>query len=186
MADHYSTPQRKSTSTRTRFEVFKRDGFACRYCGRRAPDVELHVDHVVPVAAGGTNDSINLVTACADCNAGKSDIPLDASTATVNPSEMAASIRDTERALREYNAEVVARDDRLAADRERLYRHMLAVTGWSYLRPRDYNWLMDTVRYAPVEVVIEKITAASCSRAPKRGWISYIKACLRRWVEEGY
>lgn len=29
-----------------RFEVLRRDGFACTYCGRRPPDIELHIDHV--------------------------------------------------------------------------------------------------------------------------------------------
>jgi hypothetical protein len=68
---------RKALSEKTRFEVFKRDGFKCSYCGRSAPEVLLHVDHIEPVAKGGTNDIFNLVTACADCNAGKSDRPLD-------------------------------------------------------------------------------------------------------------
>ena len=54
-----------------RFNVFKRDGFRCQYCGRAAPDVILHVDHIVPVAAGGGNDELNLITACQDCNLGK-------------------------------------------------------------------------------------------------------------------
>ncbi len=56
---------------KVRFAVLNRDGFSCRYCGRSAPDVDLHVDHVIPVARGGTNDLDNLVTACADCNLGK-------------------------------------------------------------------------------------------------------------------
>lgn len=43
----------------------------CVYCGRRPPDVELHVDHVVPVAKGGSNELHNLVAACRDCNLGK-------------------------------------------------------------------------------------------------------------------
>lgn len=67
---------RMPMSKKTRFEVFKRDSFACRYCGARAPSVVLHVDHVIPVAAGGDDRLINLVTACFDCNAGKSDRPL--------------------------------------------------------------------------------------------------------------
>lgn len=67
---------RKSTGKRQRFEIFKRDGFRCAYCGRSPPDVLLQVDHIVPVAGGGDNDDANLVTACADCNAGKSDNPL--------------------------------------------------------------------------------------------------------------
>lgn len=65
--------KRKALSQKIRFEVFKRDSFTCVYCGRKAPDVVLQVDHIVPVAQGGTNDILNLVTSCVDCNQGKSD-----------------------------------------------------------------------------------------------------------------
>jgi hypothetical protein len=54
-----------------RFEVFKRDKFTCQYCGRSAPDVILHVDHIHPVSKGGGDDITNLITACIDCNLGK-------------------------------------------------------------------------------------------------------------------
>lgn len=65
-------------TTKERFDVLKRDGFRCQYCGGRAPAVPLVVDHVVPVARGGTNAAANLVTACFACNAGKhcSMVPL--------------------------------------------------------------------------------------------------------------
>lgn len=66
-----------SLSVRTRFEVFKRDRFTCAYCGNHPPDVLLEVDHVIPRAAGGTDEMNNLVTACWDCNRGKSDKLLD-------------------------------------------------------------------------------------------------------------
>lgn len=59
-------------SRRLRFEILKRDGHTCRYCGAKAPDVKLTVDHVVPIALGGGDEPNNLVAACADCNAGKS------------------------------------------------------------------------------------------------------------------
>lgn len=65
--------------SKLRFEVLKRDGFRCTYCGR-SPErdgVALHVDHVVARVAGGTTTLDNLRTACADCNHGKSDHPLD-------------------------------------------------------------------------------------------------------------
>lgn len=68
--------KRKEVSKRMRFEVFKRDNFTCQYCGRMAPDVVLQVDHIKPVAKGGKNEMINLVTSCFDCNNGKSDIEL--------------------------------------------------------------------------------------------------------------
>ena len=63
---------RKPISKKLRFEVFKRDAFKCQYCGKSSPDVVLEVDHINPVANGGKNDIINLVTACYDCNHGKS------------------------------------------------------------------------------------------------------------------
>lgn len=69
--------KRKGISKTVRFEVFKRDSFTCQYCGVSAPDVVLHVDHINPVAGGGTNDIMNLITSCQPCNAGKSDRQLD-------------------------------------------------------------------------------------------------------------
>lgn len=60
-----------TVSTRTRFEVFKRDRFTCHYCGRTPPAVLLEVDHIIPRAAGGTDNRENLITACQDCNRGK-------------------------------------------------------------------------------------------------------------------
>lgn len=61
-----------SVSKRQRFRVLVRDRFTCRYCGRSAPEVVLHVDHVLPVCRGGTDDEANLVAACRDCNSSKS------------------------------------------------------------------------------------------------------------------
>jgi hypothetical protein len=60
-----------ATSKRTRFEVFKRDKFTCQYCGRSGPNVLLELDHIVPKSEGGSDDILNLVTSCADCNRGK-------------------------------------------------------------------------------------------------------------------
>lgn len=67
-----------SISKRLRYEVLRRDNFTCRYCGGAAPDVPITVDHVTPTALGGTDDPTNLVTACQDCNGGKSSTPADA------------------------------------------------------------------------------------------------------------
>lgn len=56
-----------------RFEVFKRDGFICQYCGQRPDDgvTILEVDHIEPRARGGTDDELNLITSCQECNSGK-------------------------------------------------------------------------------------------------------------------
>lgn len=67
-----------AVSKRLRYEIMRRDNHACRYCGATAPDVALTVDHVIPKALGGSDDPTNLVTACKDCNAGKSASSPDA------------------------------------------------------------------------------------------------------------
>lgn len=62
-----------------RFQILERDSFTCRFCGRRAPETELEVDHVQPRSKGGSDDISNLVTACRDCNRGKGDRLIDLS-----------------------------------------------------------------------------------------------------------
>jgi len=52
-----------------RLRVFERDGFICRYCGRKLKGPSsAHLDHVHPRSKGGTDDPQNLVTACPRCN----------------------------------------------------------------------------------------------------------------------
>lgn len=60
-----------AVSKRLRYEVLRRDGYACRYCGTVAPDAALAIDHVIPVSLGGADAAENLVAACVDCNTGK-------------------------------------------------------------------------------------------------------------------
>lgn len=67
MTEHVREPIGK----KLRFEVFKRDKFTCQYCGQKAPDVILEVDHIQPVADGGKSDILNLITSCKPCNGGK-------------------------------------------------------------------------------------------------------------------
>ncbi len=61
-----------------RFEVLKRDGFSCQYCGRSPKEnkVTLHVDHIIPRNKGGKDNYDNLITSCSDCNYGKTDVLL--------------------------------------------------------------------------------------------------------------
>lgn len=59
-----------------RFEILKRDGFRCRYCGKAAAASSLHVDHITPQSDGGSDAPANLATACAECNIAKSNNPL--------------------------------------------------------------------------------------------------------------
>jgi hypothetical protein len=92
--------KRKSISNKVRFEVFKRDCFTCQYCGRKAPDIVLNVDHVDPVAKGGSGAIFNLVTSCFDCNSGKSDRRLDDSSEVARQKEQLALIQERRNQLK--------------------------------------------------------------------------------------
>jgi 5-methylcytosine-specific restriction endonuclease McrA len=50
----------------TRREVFRRDGYACQYCGKKT--THLTIDHILPRHMGGTQAWSNVVTACSACN----------------------------------------------------------------------------------------------------------------------
>jgi hypothetical protein len=78
-------PARRPLPLSVRFAVLKRDRFTCVYCGKSPPAVAIEVDHVDPVALGGTDDVGNLVTSCRDCNGGKGARPLDRATSTARP-----------------------------------------------------------------------------------------------------
>lgn len=71
MAGEKAKDWRPSNWQFLRFECLKRDRFTCQYCGRKSPEVKLQADHIKPRCDGGKDDLRNLVTACADCNAGK-------------------------------------------------------------------------------------------------------------------
>ena len=54
-----------------RWRILERDNFTCQCCGQSAPNVRLEVDHIIPVAEGGTDDETNLRTTCYACNRGR-------------------------------------------------------------------------------------------------------------------
>ena len=66
-----STQSRRPLSKSLRFSILERDGFRCQYCGATPQNGALEVDHIIPVADGGSDDPSNLLTACEPCNKGK-------------------------------------------------------------------------------------------------------------------
>lgn len=70
----YAMYGRISLSAARKEEIFARDGHVCSYCG--AQDGPFHVDHILPVALGGSNDPDNLTIACKACNLSKGAMPL--------------------------------------------------------------------------------------------------------------
>lgn len=53
---------------------------SCVYCGRAfSAQLKKSIDHVTPVCRGGARDQMsNIAICCADCNASKASLPLDA------------------------------------------------------------------------------------------------------------
>jgi hypothetical protein len=90
-----------SISKKIRFEVFKRDGFKCVYCGKSPPDCILELDHINPISQGGEDDINNLIAACFDCNRGKTNIPLQKIPPTLQ--DNLEILKEKEIQLKEYN-----------------------------------------------------------------------------------
>jgi 5-methylcytosine-specific restriction protein A len=50
----------------------------CHYCGKQFPGAQLTMDHIVPLARGGSSTRGNIVAACRECNQKKKlDIPAE-------------------------------------------------------------------------------------------------------------
>jgi predicted restriction endonuclease len=67
------TPKRKVFTKSIRHEVFKRDEYRCLECGATNQETSLHIDHILPVSQGGSDEMSNLQTLCRDCNLSKSN-----------------------------------------------------------------------------------------------------------------
>lgn len=58
------------------WEVFRRDNYSCRYCGRTG--IPLTVDHVDLFELGGITSPANLISACKNCNKERGNMEYDA------------------------------------------------------------------------------------------------------------
>ena len=65
------TRKRKPITKSLRHEVFKRDGYKCVECGATKKETKLHVDHIIPVSQGGSDELDNFQTLCEACNLAK-------------------------------------------------------------------------------------------------------------------
>jgi hypothetical protein len=121
--------KRKAISKKLRFEIFKRDGFQCAYCGQAPPVVILEIDHIEPKSKGGKDDINNYITACFDCNRGKKDIPLDKIPTKL--SENIEVLKEREDQLSEYRkfiAKIERREKNDIEDINKIYTE--SYPGW--------------------------------------------------------
>lgn len=182
---------RKSTGKRLRFEILKRDGFRCVYCGASPLRGYLHVDHVVPVIEGGTNEPSNLVTACRDCNLGKGPVPLDEPglDGEDDPkSRDPEAIRERAEQIREY----IGAQRELDAARD--YQIDQAQEVWSSLFPYDHRTTWEAKNRAFIQRVMERFDWEDVTWAMRRAaeqctgsfaaW-KYFCAISHRWLKDG-
>lgn len=171
-------------STRTRFEVLKRDGFRCRYCGAQGFDAILHVDHVIPSSEGGTGDPANLVAACSNCNLGKSNVPLSESRLTSSPTEAMLEHAEQIRAQLYAQREL---DESRTETCEYLASHWRTMMGGDPL-VIWFNSLRNVLRVHSVETVVEAIDILAAV-VQSRGYmndtsrVKYFHGILRRRAE---
>jgi len=48
--------------------VFQRNNYQCQSCAKTHKETQLTIDHIIPLAKGGSNDISNLQTLCLECN----------------------------------------------------------------------------------------------------------------------
>ena len=170
-------------SVRTRFEIFKRDNFTCRYCGRTSPAIVLEADHVVPVCDGGTDDAINLVASCWECNRGKSGVLLSETLTGEDPHDRAVLLLERERQLREYNEVLQEARERREAEAWELVRYWTNDEKADSFSRREFSWLMSTLEWLPAETVRQFMDIAI--RKGLTGDLRYVKGCVRSLREKG-
>ncbi len=140
-----------AVSKRLRYEILRRDNHTCRYCGASAPDVPLRVDHVTPVALGGTDTPDNLVASCEPCNNGKSSATVD-STLVANVSDdalrWAAAMEQAAENLREQETPKLEYRDAFLAEWNRW--HLGKDDDKKVPLPEDWKQAMDRFRVAGI------------------------------------
>lgn len=159
--------ERIQISKKTRFEVFKRDGFCCQYCGAVPPAALLEVDHIDPVCNGGTNDMDNLVTACFDCNRGKAGNLLTVVPKTL--AEKAEEIAEREAQIAGYREVIQAHLDRIEDDMWQVADALL-VSASTKGMPSD--WLRSIKHFLtklPLHVVLDSAEIARASNTWSNG-----------------
>jgi hypothetical protein len=72
-----SLNRRRRLSAHLHYQVLNRDSSTCRLCGRKAPEVQIHVDHIAPISLDPnwitSADLEDYQMLCRECNIGKGE-----------------------------------------------------------------------------------------------------------------
>jgi hypothetical protein len=163
-------------SKRLRFEILRRDNHACRYCGRSAPEVKLHIDHVVPRVLGGTDEPSNLATSCDECNGGKSSSAPDQNV-----------VDDVSQKTLQWSAAIAqAAEEMMAASGGRNELHEAVLAAWpNFYRnriPADFSDTVDQFITAglPGDVIVDMAKVAAYKPGVGDRWRYFCGCCWTR------
>jgi hypothetical protein len=182
--------KRRSLGKRVRFEIFKRDGFTCQYCGGTPPGSTLHIDHIKPVSDGGDNNPDNLVTACVDCNLGKGAVSLDSVPQSLR--ERSELVAEREEQLRGYQKILDARRARLEEETLRVVEiYEAAIDGYTLVEStrRDVARFIDRLGVHEVmeamEIACDKFSDQSESQARQHTFKYFCGVCWKKIRDRG-
>lgn len=170
---------RKQISKKTRFEIFKRDGFTCQYCGSYPPKVILHVDHIHPVATGGDNGMDNLITSCEPCNLGKSARAL--SNIPKSLKDKALEIKERELQIIGYNKIIQERVDRIESEAWKIASVLLNVDFAESYDYQNFNSIVNFLEKLPYLQVLgaANITKSKWMADSQRSFRYFCAICWR-------
>lgn len=176
--------KRKGIGKALRFQIFARDNFTCRYCGRQSDVVPLHIDHVIPVCQDGTNDPENLITACAECNLGKSGKTISQSAPTeADRLRLAQEHNEQLEAARAVQQAAVAR----AELRQAVCNYYCQARNYHEIKKGTLSVLVSFVQQHGAELVFNWIDIAVARLSPYKSdavFGKYISGIRRNWLKE--
>ena len=173
--------ERKPISKGLRFDIFRRDQFTCRYCGRRPPEVVLEIDHLVPVASGGDNTEPNLLTSCDACNRGKSAKSLFSAPPSADIDPAFLEIEQETAEMRRYLKAKRDRDKSMQEAEDLLARTWCLAAGTDWYPSAVRNWIP---LFGPelVEQALVAVAPKWCGGmfATRLDLVKYIRGTLNR------
>ena len=169
---------------RLRFEILRRDGFRCTYCGATPQENELHIDHVVPKALGGQDSPENLVVSCSDCNLGKAS--------TAPNGEMVAAVDEAIAVAQAAHAALMSRVSDRVDDLAEYEGELNEI--WMAHVPHPFRWDVekwDLARISdwhaqgvPTTLISYALRLAVQSRTPWEATAAYSAAVVRNKIQE--